>query len=90
MTGPSGPRDYEWSPGTGGGAGGALTVGVNRLPPDGLIDFSVGVTDADVLGVVVDVSGAFSLSATAGRGQTDHCDDCSAARDRRETANQKT
>jgi hypothetical protein len=46
------------------GAGGALTGGVNRLPPVGLIDFSVGVTDgADDDGevvVVVDVSGAFS------------------------------
>jgi hypothetical protein len=35
-----------------------LTVGVNRLPPVGLIDFSVGVTDDVELGVVVDVSGA--------------------------------
>ena len=52
------PRSGQWSPGTGGGAGGALTVGVNRLPPVGLIDFSVGETD--VVGVVVDVSGAFS------------------------------
>jgi hypothetical protein len=46
------------------GAGGALTGGVNRLPPVGLIDFSVGVTegadDGAVVVVVVDVSGAFS------------------------------
>jgi hypothetical protein len=49
------------------GAGGALTGGVKRLPPVGLIDFSVGVTEgADdgavvvVVVVVVDVSGAFS------------------------------
>jgi hypothetical protein len=46
------------------GAGGALTGGVNRLPPVGLIDFSVGVTegadDDGAVVVVVDVSGAFS------------------------------
>lgn len=54
--------------------GGAFTVGVNRLPPVGLIDFSVGSTEgggAGVAGVVVVVvvvvvvgvvvSGAFSL-----------------------------
>jgi hypothetical protein len=44
------------------GAGGALTGGVNRLPPVGLIDFSVGVTegaDDGAVVVVVDVSGAF-------------------------------
>jgi len=52
------------------GAGGAITGGVNRLPPVGLIDFSVGATvgGADVAGdvvvvvVVVVVSGAFSSS----------------------------
>jgi hypothetical protein len=52
------------------GAGGAFTVGVNRLPPDGLIDFSVGATvgGADVAGaevvvvVVVDVVGALFSS----------------------------
>jgi hypothetical protein len=39
-----------------------LTGGVNRLPPVGLIDFSVGdtVADDDGVVVVVDVSGAFS------------------------------
>ncbi len=42
-----------------------MTGGVNRLPPVGLIDFSVGVTegaddDGAVVVVVVDVSGAFS------------------------------
>jgi len=41
-----------------------LTGGVNRLPPVGLIDFSVGdtgaVDDGVVVVVVVDVSGAFS------------------------------
>jgi hypothetical protein len=49
--------------------GGAFTGGVNRLPPVGLIDFSVGATGgADVAGdvvvvvVVVDVSGAFCSS----------------------------
>ncbi|OCB58303.1 hypothetical protein A5722_08770 [Mycobacterium vulneris] len=54
------------------GAGGAFTPGVNRLPPVGLIDFSVGSTGgggAGVAGVVVVVvvvvvgvvvSGAFS------------------------------
>jgi hypothetical protein len=52
-------RDCQlWLPGTGFDGGGALTVGVNRLPPVGLIDFSVGVTDTEVVGVVVDVSGA--------------------------------
>ena len=55
------PREYQlWLPGTGFDGGGAFTEGVNRLPPPGLIDFSVGVTDAEVVGVVVDVSGAFS------------------------------
>jgi hypothetical protein len=54
------------------GAGGAFTGGVNRLPPVGLIDFSVGATGggAGVAGgvvvvvvvVVVDVSGAFGSS----------------------------
>src|ERR671937_801398 len=51
------------------GAGGAFTVGVNRLPPVGLMDFSVGATvGADVAGALVVVvvvvgvvvSGAFS------------------------------
>lgn len=47
------------------GGGGALTGGVNRLPPVGLIDFSVGDSGAVddgvvVVVVVVDVSGAFS------------------------------
>lgn len=50
-------------PGVAVGAGLAVTDGVNRLPPLGLIDFSVGVT-ADVVVVVVvvvdeGVSGAF-------------------------------
>jgi hypothetical protein len=39
------------------GAGGAFTGGVNRLPPVGLMLFSVGETDGavvDVLGVVLD------------------------------------
>jgi hypothetical protein len=60
----------QWLPGIAVGAGGALTGGVNRLPPEGLIDFSVGATvgaDDDgavvvavvVVVVVVDVSGAF-------------------------------
>jgi hypothetical protein len=54
------------------GAGGAFTGGVNRLPPVGLIDFSVGAggggagVAADVVVVVVvvvvDVSGAFGSS----------------------------
>jgi len=38
------------------GAGGALTGGVNRLPPVGLIDFSVGAgagAGADVVALVV-------------------------------------
>jgi hypothetical protein len=51
------------------GAGGALTGGVKRLPPVGLIDFSVGATGGDdgaevvALVVVVEgvvVTGAFS------------------------------
>lgn len=54
----------RWSPGIAVGAGGALTGGVKRLPPDGLIDFSVGDADGAVVvaevGVVVEVSGAFS------------------------------
>jgi hypothetical protein len=53
------------------GACGAFTVGVNRLPPVGFIDFSVGATEGGADGVagdvvvvvvvvvVVDVSGAF-------------------------------
>jgi hypothetical protein len=52
------------------GAGGAFTDGVNRLPPVGLIDFSVGATVGDdgatlvvvVVVVVVVVSGAFFSS----------------------------
>ena len=53
------------------GAAGAFTGGVNRLPPVGLIDFSVGSTggggagvagDVVVVVVVVEVSGAFSSS----------------------------
>src|ERR1700738_272176 len=52
------------------GAGGAFTGGVNRLPPVGLIDFSVGATvgGADVAGVevvvvvVVDVAGGLFSS----------------------------
>jgi hypothetical protein len=49
------------------GAGGALTVGVNLLPPLGLIDFSVGSTEGAVVlvvvvVVVVDVSGVFFSS----------------------------
>jgi hypothetical protein len=56
------------------GAGGALTPGVNRLPPVGLIDFSVGAgagAGADVVELVVVVvvgvvvSGAFSPSPQA-------------------------
>jgi hypothetical protein len=35
------------------GAGGAFTGGVNRLPPVGLMLFSVGVTDGAVVVVVV-------------------------------------
>jgi hypothetical protein len=53
----------QLSPGMAVGAGGALTGGVNRLPPVGLIDFSVGDSvgaDVDDGVVVVDVSGAFS------------------------------
>ncbi len=50
------------------GAGGAFTGGVNRLPPVGLIDFSVGEGGGGAGGVVVVVvvvvvvSGAFSSS----------------------------
>jgi hypothetical protein len=56
------------------GGGGAFTGGVNRLPPVGLIDFSVGaggggagvagggVVVVVVVVVVVDVSGAFFSS----------------------------
>src|SRR5258705_5846435 len=53
------------------GADGAFTGGVNRLPPVGLIDFSVGATvgggagvadDVVIVVVVVDVSGAFCSS----------------------------
>src|SRR5690349_17863904 len=50
------------------GAGGAFTGGVNRLPPVGLIDFSVGATGGAVVAadvvvvVVVVVSGAFFSS----------------------------
>ena len=58
----------RWVPGVAVGAGLAVTDGVNRLPPFGLSDFSVGVT-ADVVVVVVVVvvvddgaSGAFFSS----------------------------
>jgi len=51
------------------GGGGAFTGGVNRLPPVGLIDFSVGATVGEegapvvvVVVVVVVVSGAFCSS----------------------------
>jgi hypothetical protein len=37
------------------GAGGAFTVGVNRLPPVGFIDFSVGATEGGADGVAADV-----------------------------------
>jgi hypothetical protein len=53
------------------GAGGAFTGGVNRLPPVGLIDFSVGATGGAVGEVVVVVvvvvlgAGAFSPSPQA-------------------------
>jgi hypothetical protein len=54
------------SPGIAVGAGGAFTDGVNLLPPEGLIDFSVGSTDGAVVVVVVvvvvDVSGDFFSS----------------------------
>src|SRR3954470_12730498 len=64
-----GQSGVELPPGMAVGAGGALTGGVNRLPPVGLIDFSVGATGGAggavvvvlvvvVVGVVV--SGAFS------------------------------
>lgn len=57
----------QLSPGMAVGAGGALMVGVNLLPPLGLIDFSVGSTDGPVVlvvvvVVVVDVSGVFFSS----------------------------
>ena len=54
----------QLSPGMAVGAGGALTGGVKRLPPVGLIDFSVGDNDGadDGVVVVVVVSGAFSSS----------------------------
>jgi hypothetical protein len=39
------------------GAGGALTGGVNKLPPVGLMLFSVGVTDGAVVVVVVVLDG---------------------------------
>jgi hypothetical protein len=55
----------RWVPGVAVGAGGASTVGVNKLPPVGLICFSVGagagaagalvVAGADVVAVVVGV-----------------------------------
>ncbi len=81
----------QLSPGTAVIGGGALTGGVNRLPPVGLIDFSVGdsgaVDDGVVVVVVVDVSGAFS-AATARGGQTDHRDDRSSAYGRRDATSQ--
>ena len=55
----------QLSPGMAVGAGGALMVGVNLLPPLGLIDFSVGATEGPVVlvvVVVVEVSGAFFSS----------------------------
>jgi hypothetical protein len=57
--GPPGRSRRQCVPGMAVGAGGALTLGVNRLPPVGLIDFSVGVTEEEVVAGVVD-SGAFS------------------------------
>jgi hypothetical protein len=52
------------------GAGGALMSGVNKLPPVGLMPFSVGEGGGALVGVVVvvvvvvvDVEGAFSLLA---------------------------
>jgi len=42
-------------PGMAVGAGGAFTVGVNRLPLVGFIDFSVGATDGGADGVAGDV-----------------------------------
>lgn len=45
------------------GAGGALTVGENELPPDGLIDFSVGAT------VGADDPGAELAGAEVGAGE---------------------
>jgi hypothetical protein len=44
-----------WVPGMAVGAGGAVTGGVNRLPPVGLMLFSVGETDGAVVVVVVSV-----------------------------------
>ena len=49
------------------GAGGAFTVGVNRLPPVGLIDFCVGATDgaevAEALVVVLVLLGVVVCGA---------------------------
>jgi hypothetical protein len=42
-------------PGMAVGAGGAFTVGVNRLPLVGFIDFSVGATEGGAGGVAGDV-----------------------------------
>jgi len=44
---------FRCVPGIAVGAGGAMTGGVNLLPPVGLIDFSVGDTDV-VVGVVLE------------------------------------
>jgi hypothetical protein len=44
-----------WLPGIAVGAGGAFTGGVNRLPPVGLMLFSVGLTGGVVVVVVVSV-----------------------------------
>ncbi|MCV7136774.1 hypothetical protein H7J06_27795 [Mycobacterium hodleri] len=58
-------------PGTPVGAGGALTGGLNELPPVGLMLFSVGVADGAVVVVSVVLDGlGFSL-----RGQRPHGDE---------------
>ena len=54
---------FRWTPGGSVGAGGALISGVNRLPPVGLMPFSVGDGGVALVGVVVvvvvDVEGAW-------------------------------
>jgi len=55
-------RFDQLSPGIAVGAGGALTVGVNRLPPVGLRLFSVGETDGVVVEVSVVLDGPSSFS----------------------------
>ncbi|KQY03816.1 hypothetical protein ASD37_23460 [Mycobacterium sp. Root135] len=54
-------------PGTPVGAGGALTGGLKELPPEGLMLFSVGVTDGALveLSVVLDGAGFSSLPPQA-------------------------